>query len=175
MKEARWRTHSSQRASPLGCERERSEVESQRRDKIRFFGCAAVWLPSMACHATSFWGFHFGLVMPSFAVFLSLRLICLPVAQFGSNISTLECGINLWLMTSAAHLIFSFIPHRLPSFKYSKYQTVKKLKKTHQWSGEVSHLFICYFDLGHQIRFRLLRECLRLTSYSVYVHAEKAV
>lgn len=34
-------------------------------------------------------------------------------------------------MTSAAHLIFSFIPHRLPSFKYSEYQTEQAGVKKH--------------------------------------------
>lgn len=125
----------------MALNRKRSEVESQYR---KAFGAEAVWLASTECHATSFCRVYFALLVPLLHPPLLSNPLLFSFAQFVSNISTLKCGIHFSLMTSAAHSIFSFIPHRLPPFKYSKYQTVLK----HISGLRIRKLiFICSFHL----------------------------
>lgn len=86
MKEARWRTHSSQRANPLGCEWERSEVESQRRDKIRFLDVQLCDYPAWRA-------------MPHHSEGFTLGSLCRPLlffSLFASSVSPLPSSVLIF-------------------------------------------------------------------------------
>lgn len=131
MEEARWRTHSSQRANPLGCEREKGlRWNRKRRDKIRFFWmCSRVITQhGVPCHIilrVSLWA--------RYAVLCCFSLSASSVSPLPSSVLifplwNVESISGWWLLQhTSSSLLFhtASLPLNTPNTRQSKAELKK--------------------------------------------------